>query len=67
MTDIDRETYIVNRDSGMVHIAYGGRTHERCNVDQIRRKAEVLSLEEIGGVTRRKVRFCRWCRPVEEV
>ena len=61
MTAIDRETYIVNVRTGTVHVAYGGRTLERCNVDQIASRATVDSVEDIGGVTKRTPHFCRWC------
>lgn len=67
MTDIETETYKVNRRTGIVHIAYGGRVLERCNTDQIEAMTEVAALEDIGSVTRRKVRFCKWCRPEAEL
>lgn len=63
MTDIERETYKVNRKTGVVHTALAGRLTERCNEDDSKYLVEVMSIEDIGSVTRRKVRFCRWCAP----
>ena len=62
MTEIDMETYRVNRKSGVVHIAIGGRVLERCNTDDATSLVEVATIEEIAGVTR-KPRWCRWCNP----
>lgn len=61
MTDIELETYKVNRRTGIVHLAIGGRVLERCNTDDAKALTEVMSIEDIGGVTKRRPRFCRWC------
>ena len=61
MTEIYTETYIVNRRSGVTHIAVDGKTDERCNVDQIADKREVGTTEEMGSVTKKPICFCRWC------
>jgi hypothetical protein len=62
-TDIYTETYIDTRRSGVTHIAGDGKTDERCNVDQIADRRDVGSLEDLGAVTRKTIRFCRWCAP----
>ena len=62
-TDIYTETYIVNRRSGVTHIAVDGKIDERCNIDQIADRREVGTLEEMGSTTSKPIRFCRWCAP----
>ena len=54
-------TYLVNVRSGVVHKRVDGRSYEQCNVDQIVDARVVASLEDVGAVTKRSVRYCRRC------
>ena len=53
--------YIVNSRSGVVHKRVDGRSYEQCNVDQIVDARVTSSLEDVGAVTTRSVRYCRRC------
>lgn len=61
MSEVLGESYKVNTRSGVVHLAIAGRLTERCNGDDAKHLIEVQTIEAIGSVTRRKVRFCQWC------
>lgn len=63
MTEVVAETYKVNRRNGTVHTAYAGRLTERCQEDDSKYLVEVPTLEDIGGVTKHRLHFCRWCSP----
>ena len=54
-------TYLVNVSSGVVHKLVDGRAYEQDNIDQITNRREVLSIEDVGAVTKRSVRYCRRC------
>lgn len=54
-------TYLVNLKSGVVHKLIDGRAYESDNIDQVEKRREVLSIEDVGAVTHRSVRYCRRC------
>lgn len=62
-TEIEFETYLVNKHTGTIHKAIAGRLTERCQKDDMSEKnlVEVPTLDEVRNVTKRKVRMCAWC------
>ena len=54
-------TYLVNVSSGVVHKLVDGRAYESDNLDQVTHKRVVPSIEDVGAVTKRSVRYCRRC------